>query len=85
LKKTGMSGCQSTSDYDGRNRRFEFAARIRTEEGTTHWVRLYRLADTEIVRHRKVMGAYNPFDLQWEVYGEDLRAKRLLKSMAYRR
>ena len=31
------------------------------------------------------MGAYNPFDPQWEAYGEDLRAKRLLKSMAYRK
>jgi RNA-directed DNA polymerase len=46
-------------------------------------VRLYRLADTEIVRHRKVMGGYNPFDPRWEAYGEDLRAKRLLKSKAY--
>jgi RNA-directed DNA polymerase len=65
--------------------RIEFAARVRSAEGTPSWVRLYRLADTEIVRHRKVMGAYNPFDPQWEAYGEDLRGKRLLKSMAYRR
>ena len=32
----------------------------------------------------KVMGGYNPFDPEWEAYGEDLRAKRLLRSMAYR-
>ncbi|WOB06252.1 group II intron reverse transcriptase/maturase [Piscinibacter gummiphilus] len=65
--------------------RSEFAARIRSDEGEARWARLYRLADTEIVRHRKVMGGYNPFDPEWEAYGEDLRAKRLLKSMAYRK
>jgi len=63
--------------------RTEFATRVRSEEGEPQWVRLYRLADTEIVRHRKVMGGYNPFDPRWEAYGEDLRGKRLLKSRAY--
>ena len=65
--------------------RTEFAERIRSEDGEARWMRLYRLADTEIVRHRKVMGEFNPFDPRWEAYGEDLRAKRLLKSMAYRK
>jgi RNA-directed DNA polymerase len=65
--------------------RTEFATRTRSDEGEPWWMRLYRLADTEIVRHRKVKGGYNPFDPDWEAYGEDLRAKRLLKSMAYRK
>ncbi|HSW05797.1 group II intron reverse transcriptase/maturase [Aquabacterium sp.] len=65
--------------------RTEFASRTESEGGEPRWTRLYRLADTEIVRHRKVMGDYNPFDPRWEAYGEDLRAKRLLKSMAYRK
>ena len=65
--------------------RIEFATRIRSEEVEPRWMRLYRLADTDIVRHRKVMGGYNPFDPEWEAYGEDLRAKRLLRSMAYRK
>lgn len=65
--------------------RVEFATRTRSGKGEPHWVRLYRLADTEIVRHRKVMGAYNPFAPEWEAYGEDLRAKRLLTSRAYRK
>ncbi len=63
--------------------RTEFATRVRSDDGGTYWVRLYRLADMEIVRHRKVMGGYNPFDPRWEAYGEDLRGKRLLRSMAY--
>lgn len=65
--------------------RAEFATRVRLADGEPQWMRLYRLADTDIVRYRKVMGGYNPFDPQWEAYGEDLRAKRLLKGMAYRK
>jgi RNA-directed DNA polymerase len=65
--------------------RTEFATAVRSEGGKPPWVRLYRLADTEIVRHQKVKGDYNPFDPKWEAYGEDLRAKRLLRSMAYRK
>ena len=42
-----------------------------------------KLADTEIVRHEKIKGDYNPFDPNWEVYGETLRTKRMLKSMSY--
>jgi RNA-directed DNA polymerase len=63
--------------------RTEFAARTRSEDGAVYWARLYRLADTAVVRHQKVKGDYNPFDPKWEGYGEDLRAKRLAKSRAY--
>jgi len=65
--------------------RSEFAVRISTDDGTPKWLRLYRLADTEIVRHQKVKGDYNPFDPRWEAYGEELRGKRMLRSMAYRK
>lgn len=65
--------------------RTEFASRAQGADGEPQWRRLYRLADTEIVRHLKVKGAYNPFDPTWEAYGEDLRGRRLLKSMAYRK
>lgn len=64
----------------GRN---EFAATIWTEEGSFP-ITLLKLADTEIVRHEKIKGEYNPFDSSWEVYGEQLRTKRLLKRIAYR-
>jgi RNA-directed DNA polymerase len=67
---------------DGRT---EFAVRMTSEKGEPQWLQLYRLADTEIVRHKKVKGDYNPFDPNWEAYGEDLRAQRLLRSMAYRK
>lgn len=62
--------------------RDEFAATVRAEGGSRTW-KLLKLADTEIVRHEKIKGEYNPFDLAWEVYGEKLRTKRMLKSMSY--
>ena len=46
-------------------------------------IKLLKLADTEIVRHEKIKGEYNPFDPVWEVYGEELRTKRMLKNMTY--
>ena len=38
---------------------------------------LYRLSDMKIVRHVKIKGDFNPFDPAWEVYGEELRVKRM--------
>lgn len=62
--------------------REEFAATIKTSENRLT-MKLLKLADTVIVRHEKIKGTYNPFDPIWEVYGETLRTKRMLKSMAY--
>ncbi|MEI1559959.1 hypothetical protein QJN76_25925, partial [Escherichia coli] len=62
--------------------RDEFAATVRAEGGSRTW-KLLKPADTEIVRHEKIKGEYNPFDPAWEVYGEKLRTKRMLKSMSY--
>lgn len=64
------------------NGRDEFAATVKTTEGSRTW-KLLKLADTEIVRHEKIKGEYNPFDPAWEVYGEKLRTKRMTKNMAY--
>ena len=35
------------------------------------------LSDMKIVRHVKIKGDFNPFDPAWEVYGEELRVKRM--------
>ncbi|MBB2775865.1 UNVERIFIED_ORG: RNA-directed DNA polymerase [Comamonas terrigena] len=64
------------------NGRDEFAATVKTVEGV-RTSKLLKLADTEIVRHVKIKGDYNPFDLKCEVYGEELRMKRMAKSIAY--
>lgn len=42
---------------------------------------LLRLADTKIVRHVKIKGAYNPFDPAWLEYGERLQTTRMTKEV----
>ena len=63
--------------------RCEFTANWK-EDGSVKVRKLYRLADTPIIRHQKVKGDYNPFDPRWEHYGEKLRTKRMLGSISYR-
>lgn len=65
--------------------RDEFAAARKLDDGTWQLVRLNPLADTVITRHMKVKGEYNPFDPKWEAYGEELRGKRMLQSIGYRK
>lgn len=65
--------------------RTEFAEATTAEDGTKQLGRLYRLADTAIVRHVKVRGDYNPFDPLHEAYGEKLRTKRLTNNQSYRK
>lgn len=69
-------------DLDGRT---EFASVSTSEDGTRQAVRLYQLADTVITRHQKIKADYNPFDPQWEQYGEELRMQRMRKSMRARK
>jgi RNA-directed DNA polymerase len=65
--------------------RSDFAVVQQTDDGAEQVVRLNLLADTVITRHQKIKGGYNPFDPQWELYGEELRGKRLLSSNAHRK
>lgn len=46
---------------------------------------LYQLSGTAIRRHKKVKGAYNPFDPDWEMYGEQLHQERMLENMQHRK
>ena len=67
---------------DGRS---EFVAVKEADSGEKKLVRLCVLADTVIIRHKKIRGAYNPFDPTWEEYGEELHGKRMLQSIGYRK
>lgn len=67
------------------DRRGMFAAPAVGKDGQRQMRMLYRLVDTAIVRHKKIKGAYNPFDPSWEAYGEALQSERLLQNMAYRK
>lgn len=65
------------------NRSLVFAANVATDEGKTV-MEMYSLPGTAIVRHKKIKGAFNPYDPEWEMYGEVLRQERMLKNMSYR-
>lgn len=57
--------------------RWEFEGHDTDRNGNPIQLRLYRLADTKIVRWVKVKGDYNPFHPDWEYYGEKLRQQRM--------
>jgi RNA-directed DNA polymerase len=62
-----------------------FAAVVPKKDGSKGLMELYSLPGTAIERHKKIKGEYNPYDPDWEEYGETLRQERMLKSMRYRR
>lgn len=65
-------------------RNWVFAVPLVNEEGGTELKELYQLSGTPIKRHKKIKGAYNPFDPEWEMYGENLRQERMLQNMSHR-
>lgn len=67
----------------GRN--WVFAADVVAKDGGKKVMELYSLAGTPIERHKKIKGEFNPYDPQWEEYGEALRQERMLKNIAYRK
>jgi RNA-directed DNA polymerase len=67
------------------DRNWVFAATVKTDDGNQETLELYSLSKTIIERHKKVKGVYNPYDPQWEMYGETLRQERMLKNMRYRK
>ncbi len=62
-----------------------FASPKLARDGSRGWLDLYSISGTAIKRHKKIKGDFNPFDPQWEQYGEQLRQSRMEESMRYRR
>jgi len=46
---------------------------------------LLKATDTQIIRHTKIRGSYNPFDPKWEEYSEERSCKLLVKHMKHRK
>lgn len=65
-------------------RNWVFAVPVVNEEGGIELKELYQLSGTLIKRHKKIKGAYNPFDSEWEMYGESLQQERMLQNMSHR-
>jgi RNA-directed DNA polymerase len=66
-------------------RNWVFAADIVLPDGGKGVMELYQLSSTPIERHKKIKGAYHPYDAGWEMYGETLRQERMLKNMRHRK
>lgn len=67
------------------DRNWVFAGTVKMDDGNRETLELYSLSKMIIERHKKVKGAYNPYDPTWEMYGESLRQERMLKNMRYRK
>lgn len=65
------------------NDRQVFSAPVKQSDGKTSYLSLYILADTVIKRHVKIKGEYNPFDPEWESYGEKRRNERLMYNIKH--
>ena len=67
------------------DRNWVFAVDFVKKDGDKGVMELYSLAGTAIERHKKIKGEFNPYDPQWEAYGETLRQERMLRHMRYRK
>ncbi|MEQ5839703.1 group II intron reverse transcriptase/maturase [Paraburkholderia acidicola] len=67
------------------SRHWVFAVPLVRDDGSKGLLELYQLSGMAIRRHKKVKGDFNPFDPQWEQYGEQLRQERMWESMRYRK
>ncbi|WP_321919117.1 group II intron reverse transcriptase/maturase [Paraburkholderia tropica] len=67
------------------DRTWIFAVPVVRDDGSKGLNELYQLRDTAIRRHRKIKGDFNPFDPEWEQYGEQLRQARMEGSMRHRK
>ncbi|WP_459706102.1 group II intron maturase-specific domain-containing protein, partial [Paraburkholderia sp. 2C] len=66
-------------------RSWVFATSMVREDGSKGLLELYPISSTIIRRHAKIKGDINPFDPEWEQYGEQLRQGRMKDSMRYRK
>lgn len=67
-------------------RQWTFAAPdVREAAKEDDMTKLLYCGEVSIKRHTKVKADYNPFDPDWELYGENLRQTRLLEKYQYRR
>ncbi|MWP63280.1 group II intron reverse transcriptase/maturase [Gilliamella sp. Pas-s25] len=63
---------------------WNFGTMIKDRQGVDKWVELLQCSKTAIKRHIKVKSDYNPFLLEWELYGETLHQKRLSEEFSHR-
>jgi len=65
-------------------RSWVFAITYKLQSGEVRYRRLYGLANTPIVRHKRLPGNYNPYDAEHELKWEVLRVQRMQHKLRYR-
>jgi RNA-directed DNA polymerase len=81
----GASWVKSRYFHSIGSRHWVFAARREGVGSAEPLLELYRLADTRIVRHKRLRRNFNPFDPAFEQYAEKRRQERLVRSYAHRK
>jgi RNA-directed DNA polymerase len=66
-------------------RNWVFAADTVSRKGEKEVVQLYSLASTPIKRHVRIKGEYNPYDPDFEKYGEERRQALMLNKLSFRK
>lgn len=66
-------------------RSWVFALVIKLQSGEVRYRRLYGLASTPIVRHKRLPADYNPYDAEHEEKWEALRVQRMRHKLRYRK
>jgi RNA-directed DNA polymerase len=66
------------------HRHWVFAAVV-PGDGRSNRVVLHSMSHAPIKRHIRIKGGYNPYDPEWELYGETLRQRRMFDQMQHRR
>lgn len=61
-----------------------FAYPYKNGKGEKQYRRLYKLAETAIVRHKRLPGEYQPYDVAHELKWEVLRVQRMQHKLRYR-
>ena len=65
-------------------RSWVFAQPYKGGKGEQRFRQLYTLADTPIVRHKRLPGEYHPYDVEHELKWEALRVQRMQHKLRYR-
>ncbi|WP_331346897.1 group II intron reverse transcriptase/maturase [Cellvibrio sp. UBA7661] len=66
-------------------RSWVFSLAYKLQSGETRYRRLYGLAGTPIVRHKRLPADYNPYDAEHEEKWEALRVQRMRHKLRYRK
>jgi RNA-directed DNA polymerase len=66
-------------------RKWVFAQAHKLQSGEVRYRRLYGLASTPIVRHKRLPGEYNPYNAEHEEKWEALRVQRMQHKLPYRK